>query len=129
MLSTDLSTISLVLAGLALVVSLACAVVVGRGVEYSRAAWRFVQNENAESLQLRQLAELQTGLTELHDAYQALYDSHKKLRSRIGMRELREKRRSNGTDADAPGDLPDPQKDPDGWKKAMRAKLHLGQIK
>jgi hypothetical protein len=58
----------------------------------------------SESAPRREMAELQGELTDLADSYAALLKSHKRLRSRIGMREVREKK-ANG--ADEP-DLSDP---------------------
>ena len=75
----------------------------------------FVRKKNARSLSLAKLADLEATLTELLDGYNALLESHKKLRSRIGMRENR-RRRANG-------EIPDPTQDPDGWKRAMRLQL------
>lgn len=59
---------------------------------YAKEAIEYVQLQNEKSLSLRKLADLETTLTELLDAYESLLSSHKKLRSRIGMRNLREKR-------------------------------------
>lgn len=65
------------------------------------------------------LAELETSLTELSDAYSALMESHRKLRARITMRQHRQ----NGASADS---VPDWREDPAGYKRAMRQK-HLGR--
>lgn len=51
-----------------------------------------------ESAQLDRIAKLETVATELTDSYDALLTSHKKLRSRIGMREVRERRKEGGED-------------------------------
>jgi len=59
---------------------------------------------------LKRITEIETALTELSDSYDALLTSHKKLRSRIGMRELRER---EAPEAD----------DPATWKQRTRAKL------
>ena len=82
---------------------------------------RFVARNSKRSLSLRKLAEVESTLTELSDAYDALLESHKKLRSRISMRQLREKRK-NGTD------VPDATTDPDGWKREMRLKLRQSGV-
>jgi hypothetical protein len=76
---------------------------------------RYVQQNNKRALSLRKMAEVETTLTELSDAYDALLASHKKLRSRISMRQRRAK--------DETDDMPDPKTDPAGWKRAMRLKL------
>ena len=81
---------------------------------------QFVAKKNARSLSLSKLADLEATLTELLDGYNALLESHKKLRSRIGMRENRRKR--------ANGEIPDPTTDPDGWKRAMRLQLRRDGI-
>jgi len=69
---------------------------------YCRSACDFVVNQNKNAVSLRRLTELETTLTELLDSYDALLTSHKKLRSRIGMRQLRDKPKANGVDSDAP---------------------------
>ena len=68
-------------------------------------------------------------LQELDDQHDALAASHKRLRSRVGMRELRaRKKNGQNDDAEAP-DLPEPSRDVDEWKRQMREKLHRGEIK
>lgn len=68
----------------------------------------------------------------LDDNHHALLDSHKRLRSRFGMRELREKRKV--------GDEPEPEViethvgpgktvDVDAWKKQKRIELAQGKLK
>lgn len=126
MLSTDLSTFSVILSAAALLVACVCLFVATRAHSWAAAAIKWTQDYNADSLSLKQLAELESQLTELYDSYHALLASHKKLRSRIGMREVREKRRSGETNGTAPPAEPDPQKDPEGWKRHMRAKLGIG---
>ena len=130
MLSTEFSTFLLFFGPLALVISLGCAFISAQAIRYSRAAVAWLEEYNAEAISLKRLAEVEIALTELTDSYQALLTSHKKLRSRIGMREVREKRRSGNGEGDTiTGDLPDPTADPEGWKKAMRLKLRTGQLK
>lgn len=104
-----LSTEFLILAG-------GCALVLLVFGVQLRKITNFVAKTNKRSVSLRRIAELEATLTELSDAYAALLDSHKKLRSRISMRQLREKR-GNGSD------IPDPASDPAGWKRAMRLQL------
>lgn len=136
MLSTDLPTVFTILAGMCALICLICVGLVAKSVQYSRAAWRYVQRENVESVTRKQLADLSTGITELDDAYHALLDSHKKLRSRVGMRELREKRKSNvSSEPDQPSlpvalreGEPDASKDPEGWKHWARANLRAGKL-
>lgn len=72
----------------------------GKAAEkYAQDALDWVRDNNEESLGLRKLAEHEAALTELQDSYEALLTSHKKLRSRIGMRENRAKAKSNGEDS------------------------------
>jgi hypothetical protein len=59
---------------------------------------------------LKRLTEIEVELTELKDSYAALLTSHKKIRSRIGMRELREREA-------------DQTNDPATWKQRARAEL------
>ena len=64
----------------------------------------------------RDLVSISSELSDLRDLYEALIASHKKLRSRIGMRRLREKNSD---------EMPDPAVDPAAWKREMRKKLHI----
>lgn len=70
-------------------------------------------------------------ITELEDQHEALSASHKRLRSRVGMRELREKRKNGDRPPNIDAGDPDGQRynDPDEWKKRMRLKLHRGELK
>lgn len=77
-----------------------------------------MENDNKRSLSLRKMAEVEASLSELTDAYDALLTSHKKLRSRIGMRHHRERK----------NEVPDPQQDPAGYKRAMRLKLNARNL-
>lgn len=93
MLSTELSTI---LAGISGIFATAAAI-------FSAISWRiarksrqdagalagWVHENSKSSVTLKRLTELETELTELTDSYDALMKSHRKLRSRIGMRENR----------------------------------------
>jgi len=115
MLSTNFLVILAVIAALALVFQVQIA-----GIKkFCRKITDFVEKSNKRSLSLARIAEVEATLTELSDAYDALLKSHKKLRSRIGMRENREKR-ANGALED---NMPDARTDPDGWKRAMRLQL------
>lgn len=125
MISTDLSTIAAIFSALAFLISCVALYIARAASEYAGAAFQYTKHRSEKS----QVAAISAQLTELDDAYHALLDSHKKLRSRIGMRELREKRRNDDDNAPPPGDAPDPQSDPEGWKRHMRAKLRLGHPK
>jgi len=109
MISTDLSTLFL------LFVVAICVGFAGFAVKYASAArnyaedcFQWVKGNNEKSLSLTRIAELEAALTDLADAYHALLKSHKKLRSRIGMRELRKRRKDaqNGSEEPAQGGLP-----------------------
>lgn len=73
----------------------------------------------------RDLRHIVLALQAVDDGLAALEASHKKLRSRVGMRELREKRKveANGLDGD------DEPTDAEKWKREMRLKLHRGELK
>lgn len=58
---------------------------------YCRDAVEFVQNQNKNAVSLRKMAELETAVTDLSEAYDCLIKGHRKLRSRIGMREKRQR--------------------------------------
>lgn len=110
MLSTELFTFFAVFLG-GLVVALLS--LRQRNLEATvREAVKLLNARNARS----QMAQVEASLTELTDAYDALLASHKKLRSRIGMRHVREDRKENA--------VPDSATDPAGYKKAMRLKLN-----
>ena len=77
-----------------------------------------LKTSNSRAISLKKMAEVEATLSELLDAYDALLASHKKLRSRIGMRAVREQR----------SEIPDAQADPAGYKRAMRLKLQNGSL-
>lgn len=106
MLSTELST------GL-LFVSLLCAL---GSLGVSFVAMQFaLRNKRSD----REYRDLVLHLAELEDLHEALAASHKRLRSRVGMRELRAKRR-NGDD---PPEDQVPLQSVDDWKKQARIEL------
>ena len=86
--------------------------------DYARAIHEWMDDNSKRSIGLKKIAELQLEVTDHADLIRQLYDGLKKLRSRAGMRELRERRKLDDND------LPDPKTDPEGWKKAMRLRLH-----
>lgn len=79
----------------------------------------------------RNYRQLLMHLAELEDLFEALNASHKRLRSRVGMRELREKRKVADNVPDALGVDGKAANDdtPEEWKRRMRLKLHKGEIK
>ncbi|MEN8197166.1 MAG: hypothetical protein ABFS30_11735 [Pseudomonadota bacterium] len=104
-----------ILASFALALAFSVTIYVIFLARYCYNAVRFIQTQNKRAVSLARLAEVEATLTELSDAYDALLSRHRKLRARIGMRKVRE-------NAQEPA-IPDPAKDPDGWKRAMRLKL------
>lgn len=74
----------------------------------------------------RQIAELEIANSDLASAFDALKSSHRKLAARVGMRDKRERDRlaNDGSGNGMPKGMPDPNTDPDAWKRAMRAKIH-----
>lgn len=123
MLSTELPTIFLVLACLTCVISVVALWLAAQSAAHATAMATYVEEANEKSVTLKTMAELSAEVTDLRDAYESLLQSHKKLRSKIGMREVRARRKNN---ADRDQDVPDPRDDPDGYKRAMRAKLGIG---
>lgn len=101
-----------------LVASLFCVIYAVRAARYSAQCTDWMVQHNTSSASLKQLAEIQTELTDQADTISVLSSSMKKLRSRIGMRELRAKGGDN--------EIPDSKTDPDGYKRFMRQKLGVG---
>lgn len=101
-LSTELSPFFIIFCmfGLAFLVYLY--VWMAKLASYCRDAVDFVQNQNKNAVSLRRMAEVEATLTDLLDAYQSLLSSHKKLRSRIGMRKTRADAKANGVDSETP---------------------------
>ena len=64
------------------------------------------------------LAKIERQMADIVEDHSALIQSHKKLRSRIGMRELREKREAQT--------IP-PDESPEEWKKRVRLELVTGK--
>lgn len=114
MLSPELSTI---LASIAALVAAFAWLYAYRCWDFCRDTEEFIKLQNKRSLSLSKLAEIETQLTELTDAYDSLLSSHKKLRSRIGMRAVRADRELREAQ------IPDAQTDPAGYKRVMRQKL------
>lgn len=61
-----------------------------RLANYCRDAVNHVENQNKNAVSLRRMAEVEASLTDLTDSYDSLLKQHKRLRSRIGMRKIRE---------------------------------------
>jgi len=120
MLFTDLSTVLLLAAAvIAVFLSSGAIYIAAKARQYANDCVLWVQQSNKRSVSLAKLAELETQLTELTDSYSALMGSHRKLRSRISMREKRARDASNGLDLEATQD-----------KAALRAELRrTGQLR
>lgn len=109
----------------ALMVAIVSAVVAYRQFrteKYVDSCMEYVRESNKRSLSLKKMADVETTLSELTDAYDSLLQSHKKLRSRIGMRNLNARR------SDDASEVPDATTDPAGFKRAMRLKLGAGKL-
>lgn len=123
MLSTDLSTFLPVL-----VIGLLAVIVMFQGLQIRNLTERcdtainYVMNENKRSVSLRRIAEVEATLTDLLDSYQSLLTSHKRLRSRIGMREHR-KKRPGGSDDASLGHVPTDEVEKARYKAQLRADM------
>ena len=119
MFSTELSTGLVVLALLLLLLAMACfahAMAMYKKVS----AWgQYIVEQNKRSVTLRRMAEVEATLTELLDSYESLLTSHKKLRSRITMRENRAKP-ANGIDSTS---VPADETAKAAYKAELRKKL------
>ena len=102
MFSTGFSTGLLIICALTVAFCVAIVVWISRIGRYVHAAVEHMHRENKRAVSLRRIAEHEATLTELSDAYDALLTSHKKLRSRIGMRENRAKRANGAESTDSP---------------------------
>lgn len=104
MLSTDPASFALIL--VCVCVLFLCLYTLRRqylSEKYVAAAMEALETRNARSVSLKKMAEVEIALTELTDSYESLLKSHKKLRSRIGMRLNREaKKTENGFDNASP---------------------------
>ena len=63
---------------------------------------KWVEANNKRALSLAKMAEVEAELTDLKDSYVSLLESHKTLRSRIGMRLHREAKKAAQADAETP---------------------------
>jgi len=123
MLSTDLSTIALLLMlGLTVGATISAwiaARVAYRAEKYAEGMGEWMSLNNEKSLTMKGISEINLQLADHDDLLHSTIASLKRLHSRSGMRELREKRKVNP-------EVPDPREDPEGWKRAMRLKLNAG---
>lgn len=112
-----------VLAGIACLFALAAWVTSRRAVEYGSDAAEFCEKNNKASVTLKRMTALEVEMTEITDSVKSIHTSLHKLRSRIGMRDLAERKKNEQV-----GDVPDSVDDPEGWKTAMRQKLAAGKL-
>ena len=82
----------------------------------------WIEKNNKNSVTLKRIAELECEMTETRDAVEAYGVSLKKLRSRVGMRKVRDDRANNDGE-------PDSTAHPEEWKRWKRAQLKLVDMK
>lgn len=93
MLSTDEALFSaLIVAILPVCLALAAILIARSARTYARSCTSWLEKFAAQREPKSEIAKLSAELTELTDSYNALLKSHKKLRSRISMRENRERK-------------------------------------
>lgn len=80
------------------------------------------------SRERRDYRELLLFVQQLDDQHEALSASHKRLRSRVGMQDLRARKKSAQNGAQDPEEA-EPVTDAEKWKRDMRIKLARGDIK
>lgn len=83
----------------------------------------YVAENNVTDKTVRDLTALQAEMTDVTDLIASLGAQHKKLRSRITMRERNERGKVNGGDAE-----PDPRVDEAAWRRYWHRKLNIGGI-
>jgi len=108
MLSTGLST----------VLSVGALIAAAFAVYLSCVAMRFAARGSASSVSVQKLTKIEAELTETHELIDGLREALHKMRSRAGMKRLRDER-----EAEQAALPPDAGRDPDGYKRAIRAKL------
>lgn len=118
MLLSDLSTGYVIFVVLFTIYAAFLAFYQQRLANFCRDAVMTVLNQNKRAVSLRRMAEVEATLTDLADSYDALLKAHKTLRSRIGMRHVRDQKIANGIET-----IPDSTADPAGYKRAMRLRL------
>jgi hypothetical protein len=77
-------------------ITLTCATLLAAGLVY--AAWKRV---SVSSRQTKRLNDLDLTIADLQSSFESLLESHKRLRSRAGMRELREREAQPGPESKA----------------------------
>lgn len=87
---------------------------------WAEAAFKYVQEHNAEEISRKQLAAFSAELSDLAESYDQLLESHKKLRARVSMRDVRARRKA---DEDAAQDENGVDIHSDRDKNALRLEL------
>lgn len=104
------------LAAAALLIACFAAVYAASARRYAHKCYYFVSKSNERSVTIKKLTSIETELTEHADSIENLLKSLHKLRSRIHARTVNEKK----TNSDG---CPDPELDPQGWKRWQNARL------
>lgn len=78
---------------------------VRRMATYAAECTSWLETNNMEALKDSKLGKLESSLTELWDSHSSLLASHKRLRSKYGMRDLRERRNAEHDDPNGELDL------------------------
>jgi len=128
MLSTDFYTLTLLFVPVfAIGVTIGALVHARKCARYCESAANFMAENTKEAVSNSKTGELERSLTELWDSHASLLASHKRLRSKYGMRDLRERRNADERDSSGNGSL-DLGTTTD--KDALRAELRKsGQLK
>jgi hypothetical protein len=98
MLSTDFAQFAALWLALALGLALGAVIFARKCSNYCSRAVDWMAENTAEAVTNSKTGDLERSLTELWDSHSSLLASHKRLRSKYGMRDLRE-RRSEAQDA------------------------------
>lgn len=95
-LSTIEIALLVVLAGFFIALGIVCAWQARKSAVFARSCAEWMSENNTKSASMARIAEISSEMTEVTDALHSLIKQHKRLRSRIGMRELRKKRKQAG---------------------------------
>lgn len=108
MFSTDLSTgaviCAVIVAALSLTLAVLCWINARSARSHAAECYQWVKKVGQMRDPTAKIAELSAEVTEMADAYDALLKSHRKLRSRIGMRENRAAKSDKASDLGAISD-------------------------
>ena len=92
MLSTPVIVVCLIYLAVCTLICAYCLRYAWKANVFAQRAVVWTQENSEKSVALKQLEDYGIALADLNERHVALYESHKKLRSRVGMRELRERR-------------------------------------